>query len=479
MGKASDGAPAETPAPPGQAPGAAEAGARAKTEGAPADFTADALAVARSGFPSEHPLRYALTNELHARPFEVLTPPVRISLYASVTGEAAAAEVQEHLKSLCDRYGLTPPPEGRNHFTADFGPFRLRFERHTEFVTYTVIRHGRFGKPFEEPAASFLPADWRASIPGEVLAATHLAILPVEGDPPTTEELEELFVPQSLVTSIVAGQAAQVWTDLRIHADGHNRLLLKPRDLPPPKAGRVAQRLLEIATYRNLALLGLPVAREVGPELTRIDAGLAELTGEMASLAEHGAETPQRESELLIRLMQLSAQIEKLSSRHSYRFSAARAYYALVQSRLTELREERLDGYQTVREFLDRRLGPAMRTIESVEDRLANMSRRATRAANLLRTRVDFMLERQNQNLLGSMDRRAKLQLRLQQTVEGLSVAAITYYTVGLAGYAATGLADAGVPVNPDYIQGAAVPLIGITVWIAMRRVRKAMERED
>lgn len=443
------------------------------------DFTADALAVARSGFPSEHPLRYVLTNELHARPFEMLTPPVRISMYASVTGEAAATEVQDHLKSLCDRYGLTPPPEGRNHFTADFGPFRLRFERHTEFVTYTVIRHGRFAKPFEEPAAAFLPADWRAAMPGEVLAATHLAILPVEAPDPTDEELEDLFVPQSLVTSIIAGAAAQVWTDLRIHADGHNRILLKPRDLPPPKAGRVAQRLLEIATYRNLALLGLPVAREVGPELTRIDAGLAELTGEMASLVEQGAETPQRESELLIRLMQLSAQIEKLSSRHSYRFSAARAYYALVQSRLTELREERLDGYQTVREFLDRRLGPAMRTIESVEDRLANMSRRATRAANLLRTRVDFMLERQNQNLLGSMDRRAKLQLRLQQTVEGLSVAAITYYTVGLVGYAASALANIGVPVNPIYVQGAAVPLIGLSVWAGMRRVRRAMERED
>ena len=221
-----------------------------------------------------------------------------------------------------------------------------------------------------------------------------------------------------------------------------------------------------------------------------IDGGLAKLTAETASLVESGPDgskpdltkqtgATHRESELLIQLMQLSAEIERLNSQHSYRFSASRAYFALIRSRLTELREERVEGYQTIQEFLDRRLAPAMRTCESVEDRMASMSRRATRAANLLRTRVDFKLERQNQGLLTSMDRRAKMQLRLQQTVEGLSVAAITYYAVGLVGYAAKALMEFGLPVYPPLVQGIAVPVIAIGVWFGLRQARKHSRLDD
>lgn len=447
----------------------------------PADEpTAAASGAPRAGlFAREHRLRYALTNELHARPFEMLEPPVRISMYATMLAEGQDAGVHGHLKDLCDRHGVNPPTEDMNHFSADFGPFRLRFERHTEFATYTVLRHGRFDRPFAASAAQYLPKDWLADLPGEVLVATNLAVLPVDGEDPDVQTLSEMFVPESLVTSTLSGSAARVWSDLRIHGDGHNRILLKPYDLPPAKAGRVVQRLLEIVAYRNLALLALPVARMVGPELTRIDRGLASLTSEMAQIVEQGnGDGTRRESELLTQLMQISAEIERMNSGHSYRFSAARAYFALVDARLDELREERHEGYQTIREFLDRRLAPARRTCESVELRMADLSRRATRAANLLRTRVDFMLEKQNQGLLSSMDRRARLQLRLQQTVEGLSVAAITYYTVGLIGYGAKALSEMGVPVYPPYVIGAAVPLVALTVWFGLHRVRKRLDRD-
>jgi len=239
---------------------------------------------------------------------------------------------------------------------------------------------------------------------------------------------------------------------------------------------------LEIATYRNFALLALPVARRVGPELDRIDGGLAALTREVSALSSsNDTEIDEwRGTELLDRLMRISSEIERLNSQHSYRFAAARAYSELVRSRLIELREERHEGYQTIQEFLDRRLWPAMRTCESVEERLADVSRRATRAANLLRTRVDFVVQQQNQGLLGSMDRRAKLQLRLQETVEGLSVAAITYYAVGLVGYAAKALKDIGaLPVEPALIQGLAVPVVAIGVWMGLHRFRKRLERDD
>jgi uncharacterized membrane-anchored protein len=452
-----------------------EASTDGPTENASAAPTKTALEApaTASVFPREHPERYTLTNELHARPFEMLTAPLRASMYATALGEEDGQGVFDHLVELCRRFGVNPPPDAKNQFSADFGPFRLRFERHTEFASYTVYRAGPYETPFEKPASAFLPKEWLDTLPGRVLVAIHLDVLPLEGDPPTDEDLRDLFVPESLVTSTLSGGAAQVWTDLRIHPDGHNRILLKPIDLPPPKAGRVAQRLLEIAAYRNFALLTLPVARSVGPQLSEIDKNLADVTDRM-SRAEDA-----NDADLLDRLTRLSAEIERLNSQHSYRFSAGRAYYALVKSRLAELREERHSGYQTIAEFLDRRLTPAMRTCQSVEERMANLSRRATRAADLLRTRVDFLLEKQNNAVLKSMDRRAKMQLRLQQTVEGLSVAAITYYAVGLIGYGAEALSAAGVVLNPGAIQGIAVPIVALSVWWATKRVRRHLEKDD
>ncbi|MBP5858502.1 DUF3422 domain-containing protein [Marivibrio halodurans] len=426
--------------------------------------------------PTEHPLRYQLSNELHARPFEELTAPADIVLYAMVTGEGTAGDDRAHLTRLCDRFGINPPMAGANFFSADFGAFRLRWERHSEFTGYTVIRPRTGGAPFAEPAGNALPADWFEGLPGELLVATHLVLLSRDDPVPDQRTLERLFVPASLVTSLLAGGSAQVWTDLRIHPDGHNRILLRDLHMQNRKAGRVVQRLLEIATYRNVALLALPLARETSPRIARIDRALADLT---AMMAETGAADSHDDGDLLERLTRQSAEIERLASETAYRFSAAKAYHALIETRLLELREEQIDGYQTIAEFLERRLGPAMRTCASVGDRLADLSRRATRAANLLRTRVDFALERQNQNLLHSMDRRAKLQLRLQQTVEGLSVAAISYYLIGLIGYATKALAKAGAPVDPTLATGVSVPFIVALLWVGMHRTRRMIQRRD
>ena len=171
--------------------------------------------------------------------------------------------------------------------------------------------------------------------------------------------------------------------------------------------------------------------------------------------------------------------LDVMAASLNYRFSAARAYCRIVQARLIELREERVEGLQTITEFMERRLAPAMRTCQNIGDRLEVLSKRVARANNLLRTRVDILLEAQNRDLLASMDRRVKLQLRLQQTVEGLSVAAITYYAVGLLGYLFKALKDAGVPVNDRMATGLAVPVVLAAIWISMRRIRKTLHRAD
>ena len=109
------------------------------------------------------------------------------------------------------------------------------------------------------------------------------------------------------------------------------------------------------------------------------------------------------------------------------------------------IREHGVEGWPTFQDFLARRMAPAMRTCAMLEERQAKLSEKLSRAANLLRTRVDVEIERQNRDLLSAMNDRARMQLRLQETVEGLSVAAISYYVVGLAAYVFKGAKDAGL----------------------------------
>ncbi len=421
-----------------------------------------------------HPLRYDLNNELHARPFEQLVAPMHATMYAMFDHETTAVDHHRHVVDLCKRYGLHPPADNSNHFTADFGSFRFRWERYTEFTAYTFFRSSNGEAPFSQTASSEVPEDWLSALPGQLLTAVKIELLDKTSAVPTEEELDRLFVSDSLVSSEIGGNAARLWTDLRIDKDGYNRSLVLDHNMPPRKAGRVILRIFEIAIYRNLSLLALPVARETSPRTALINEELARLTEQLS------LDNSQDEDAALLReLTRLSAEIESLSSKTAYRFSATKAYYAIIQSRINELHESHVDPYQTVEEFLERRLAPAVRTCISVSDRLADLSRRATRSANLMRTKTDFTLAEQNQTQLSSMNRRAKQQLRLQETVEGLSVAAITYYLVSLVGYAAVSVKNLGVPLNSDLIKGISIPVILIAVWMGLRRFKKRLAKED
>ncbi|MDX1738299.1 MAG: DUF3422 domain-containing protein [Alphaproteobacteria bacterium] len=429
----------------------------------------------------DHPFRYELTNELHARPFQRISAPAKASFYAMTSGEGGAKKDRSHLKKLCERMGVNPPSENSNHFSADFGAFRLRWERHSEFSTYTFIVEGAFDDPFADMPICRVPVDWLNEMPGERMVGAHVAFMGADEPTPEEETLRKWLARGCLVTSKVASEEAQVWTDFQIHGDGHSRILVKNYALNGWKAGRVLQRVLEVTTYSNMALLALPIARKTAAQMVHMDSALASLTARIAQDDEGKDLMPDsdQDGEILAQLTGLSAHLERLASSTVYRLSAARAYYALVLDRLKELNEVRVAGYQQVGEFLDRRLAPAMRTCRSVEDRQSELSRRATRAANLLRTRVDFALEEQNQQLLTSMARRSKIQLRLQETVEGLSVAAITYYAVGLVGYLAKAVKAFGVPVSIEMAQGAAIPIVAGTIWFGIRRLRKSILGEE
>ncbi len=426
--------------------------------------------------PADHPQRILLNDEVHARPSEALGLPARVSYLVLFTDWPLRDDDWRPVSDLARRFEIFPPGHGGNHFSADFGRFSMKWERHTEFTRYTFFVSGVGDDPFGDPALSMVPGAWLADLPGQLLVAAHAAIVPMS-DPTEHPDHDAIsrrsFAGNMLVGASVAGGKATAFTDFRVHGDGFSRFLVLEKELTPWQRGRLAQRLLEIETYRMMALLALPVTRSLTPALTGWERELVQITSAMTTATEED------EQSLLDRLTSLEAAIESRHADTHYRFGAAAAYHELVQRRIGELREQRLLGLQTFQEFTVRRLAPAMNTCLAVAQRQESLSRRVARATQLLTTRVEVTRERQSQALLETMNRRAKLQLRLQETVEGLSVVAISYYVLGILGYGLKGIEAAGVPVDATLIVGISVPVVLFLLARAVARLRRFATRAE
>jgi uncharacterized membrane-anchored protein len=254
-------------------------------------------------------------------------------------------------------------------------------------------------------------------------------------------------------------------TDFHLQPSGFERVLvIAPPHVSETRAGRISQRLLELETYRLMALRGLPVAKALGPTLTQAEAQLASITAQLENKSAS-------EQDLLDQLVSLAARVERATAENTYRFAATRAYDALVTQRIAELRERPIPGTQTIGEFMQRRLSPAMATVAASAQRLTSLSERVSRTSALLRTRVDIVTEAQNQQLLEKLTRGQEMQLHLQTTVEGLSIAAISYYVISLLLYLAKGAKAAGLPIQPEMAAGALIPLVLWAVWRTTRRI--------
>ncbi|MFA5538594.1 MAG: DUF3422 domain-containing protein [Gemmobacter sp.] len=436
----------------------------------------------------DHPLRYALVNELHARPFPELGVPCEAVFLAVKEPEDAANRDRDrdraHLLDLLDRHGAVHPQPGATHHAATIGRHALKWESHTEFVTYSAFRNGPGGLPFDPAMTGVFPPDWQAAAPGRRLCSVLLRVEPMPDDPGAiTARLEEWFVPESLACSEVLDGAAVIAGDFRIDPAGHMRFAVFVRPgTGRRRIGRIVQRLCEVETYRAMSMLGLGRARALGARLNVIDRSLSEVVDAMAgdtaagnAMAENGGAGDARPAEEVLNdLLRIAAELEGLAVRFSFRAGATAAYRAIVAQRIEVLREARFSGRQTFGEFMMRRYDPAMRTVDSAARRLDAMVDRAARAAELLRTRVDVERSAQNQRLLESMDRRAALQLRLQNTVEGLSVVAISYYGVGLALHL-VGPAVEAAGVARGLAAAALTPAVVLVVWMMVRRIRRRM----
>jgi len=432
--------------------------------------------------PANHPQRFQLTNEVHARPYANIYVPARASHLAILLTPEQKPEDREALNALCERYLIPPPAADVDHFNGEFGSFQLRWEQHSEFTTYTFYTEGNCADPFSETALRSVPDAWLKSLPGEVIVAAHAGMMcckykgkAEERQPVDLDVISPMFEGNTLIGSGVAGGDASAFTDFRIHADGFSRILVIDHNFHSSRqAGRLLHRLFEIEVYRMMALLAFPMARKMLPELNERDKRLVNITTMMSRTDDNDPSCCP--AELLDELTELATEVENSLSSSHFRLGAAQAYIELVNKRIEDLREVRTPGLQTFREFMDRRLAPAMNTCRSVSLRQKSLSKRIAQAGQLLRTRVDVELERQNQNLLESMDKRAQLQLRLQETVEGLSVAAITYYSVSLVGYLAKAGKEAGLPIKPELVMGIAIPVIAGALIFGVRLIRKKVE---
>ncbi len=429
-------------------------------------------------------LRLALHQELHARPPQALAAPLAVTHWVQWIDEGERAASRQYLSDLMTGAGLPAPAPEAAFVQAELGAFTLRWELHTEYVAWTVTRaltadelvafvHG------EPPtAAELVPAAWRQGMPGKPLTGVHLWALPKpqEGTAPL---VRQLFGEQGVVTgSRVISHSSDLHTDLRLREDGCVRVLLLTGAqgldaVTPRRLGRLVQRVLEIETYRMAALLGLPVAR-------RVSRWLAEGEAELAALAEAvGGARRADEPALLDRLTQLAARLESLYASTHARFSATAAYDELVRQRLLDIAEVRIESMQSLRDFMERRLAPAMATCRSTDRRQAALSARIARVGDLLRTRVEVEQQQSSRELLAAMNRRQGLQLKLQSTVEGLSVAAITYYVVGLVSYVVKGAQKYGWPFGVELSSAVAVPIVALAVWLSLQRMHHHITHAD
>lgn len=412
-----------------------------------------------------HPLHATVLQEVHARPFHALPAPRRLLHFGFMTTPEQAAADRTAFAAFCATHGAPPPAAGVKHHRIALPTGALGWEQHSEFTTYTWELAADPDHPFAR-----LPTATRELIatlpqPGPHLVAADLCLL-AEADAP---DLAALFDAPSLAASLVDAAAAIVATDFRLTEDGVVRLLVLDRALTPMRAGALCQRLLEIETYRTLALLGLPEAQRLAPVVQRIESELARIASAMTGTASLDVD-----HRLLDNLTALAAEVEANAVVSGVRFGASRAYDEIVQQRLATIREITQPGYPTLAAFLARRLAPAMRTCQMLQARQADLATKLARSANLLRTRVDVAIERQNRDLLRSMNARTRLQLRLQQTVEGLSIAAISYYVVALLAHITEGIRAAGYLPLPETLTTAiSVPVVIIAIALLVRRIRK------
>ena len=426
--------------------------------------------------PADDVQRVLLHNEIHTRPSATFALPALVVYVAVLNAKVSIADEFEHLKRLPHTQSLELENMKSNFLQIQCADYKVIWERHSEFTRYTVVQNlpsrAHWGSDLPELGEHAATGnEWLKTIPGKTITAIHLGMLNEGIDDPDAFYKAKKWLGNGTMIGSKMGRTSDqqshshLMTNLKIGSDGFERILvLAASRTSENRAGRIAQRLLELETYRIMSLLSLPVAKQVSAKLRETEVKLVEITNRL--------EKQNDGDEILMNdLATLAAQVESITAEHSYRFSAALAYDAIVRERISEMREQPLSGMQTVGEFMQRRLAPAIATVKVTSDRLSALAERVSRASALLRTRVEIAAEAHNRQLLEKLTRGQELQLRLQATVEGLSIAAITYYVVSLALFVGKAIQAYGININPELLAGLCTPVVLFFSWRTIQHI--------
>jgi uncharacterized membrane-anchored protein len=401
---------------------------------------------------NEHRLRREIVGEMHLRRWPPITPPMTII----------------QILRLGPSEGL-PPFRGGPAFVAEPGQRHMQgilddgllftWERHSEATTLTV---------FASPDAPLLTQAraWAESAPGEVLRAT---LIDIESDAAAAAaRMAQFDVDPAELVCCDFGGGARLSSDFRIKDEGYGRLVVAAGQLGPVDLARAVQSLQELGNYRNMALLGLPVARACWGKLDAAEEELRAFGRRLDS-----DETS--DNELLDSLCAMSLELGTIASDSRYRLSATAAYARLVDERLATLAPVAIPGFASLADFTQRRFYPAIRTCETVVRRQQELAERSAQLTSLLRTRIETRIEDQNAQLLKSLESATRTQLRLQHLVEGFSTVAITYYAVSLLAYLSGGLSLFGLHVEHDIFAALVIVPVFIALFYYLRRERSRL----
>ncbi len=440
--------------------------------------------------PEIYPDRLRLNDELHARPPVGLWPNEHILYLALVNTSGKRLQEEVIIRDLCDSLGgdSCPTLQGNNiEFDVAVNSdvcqgapeglrFRVKYERHGEFSSWWFFQQTE-SSDLSQPAEFCFNLDkWLHRLPGQVLVALNIRVCHMQ-QIPAMHEMAARFNQNTLIGSEIAHGAGAAFTDFRIDGNGRSKLVFLNKSMGSRQAGRILQALVEIETYRMMALLSLPEVQESFPVLGQQEKALIEVSKLLATPAESLLTEQSRDLELQQRISGISSAIEALSSRTQFRLSASEAYFQLVQRRITDLQEINISGIQGFGEFMERRLVPAMKTCSTFSLRIRETSHRVSRISQLLQTRVEIAREEQNSKLLASMEERSKHQLHLQQAVEGLSIVAISYYGIGLASYVFKAMKTMGILHDVELATGIATPLVLLAVAMMTRKIRNSFRK--
>ena len=440
--------------------------------------------------PDAYPGRLRLNDELHARPPVALWPNEHILYLALVNTSGKRLQEEVIIRDLCDSLGgdSCPTLQGNNiefdvslNRDGDLEPeeglrFRVKYERHGEFSSWWFFQQTN-STDLNQPAEFYFNLEkWLHKLPGQLLVAMNIRVCQGE-HVPAMHAMAKRFNNNTLIGSSIAQGAGAAFTDFRLDANGRSNLVFLNLNMGSRQAGRLLQALVEIETYRMMALLALPEVQESFPVLSKQESELIEVSKMLATPADSLMTEQTRDLELQQRISGVSSAIEALSSRTQFRLSASEAYFQLVQRRIKDLQEINISGIQGFGEFMERRLVPAMKTCSTFSLRIRETSHRVSRISQLLQTRVEIAREEQNSKLLASMEERSKHQLHLQQAVEGLSIVAISYYGIGLASYVFKAMKTMGLLSDVELATGIATPMVLLAVAMLTRKIRNNLRK--